>query len=326
MENKTSFDFKEFVSWRREAVESRLRHYLSQDNPGQLWESMRYSVLSGGKRLRALLCLAAAESVNFLCMEKALPCACAIELVHAMSLIHDDLPCLDNDAFRRGRPSNQKVFGEAMAVLSGDALLAYVFELLIKELGGQVEASTLLAVVEKFSRALGPNGMVGGQVEDLVLTGLAPDIKHTVNLHMKSPDIINAGNSGLDSKALESMHSKKTGALIAFAAWSGATVGGATPTQANALEHFGEVLGLAFQITDDLLDITGDIKELGKTPGKDQAAHKTTWVSYYGIDKSKEYVMELQMIAKKILVGSGIKSDSLLPLESLLQYAVDRMN
>lgn len=304
-----TFDFQKFAAEHKEIIESQLRSYLTEEIPPQLWEAMRYSVLSGGKRLRALLCLACAECTDSAKAELAIPLACTIELVHAMSLIHDDLPCMDDDDFRRGRPANHKVFGEATALLAGDGLLAYVFELLVKELRGRVASDTLLSVIEKFAHALGPHGMVAGQAEDLALTGDNP---------------AGSNRSTQAESALLSMHSKKTGALISFSAWSGATVCGADATLADALRQYGEILGLAFQITDDLLDVTGDMKALGKTPGKDLIAKKTTWVSVWGIERSKEYLSALQTKANQILLDTRIKSDSLSPLKSLLQYAIER--
>jgi geranylgeranyl diphosphate synthase type II len=230
--------------------------------------------------------------------------------VHAMSLIHDDLPCMDDDDYRRGQPANHKVFGEATALLAGDGLLVYVFELLVKELRGRIPSDILLTIVEEFAHALGPDGMVAGQSEDLALTGSTSDATDTAS----------------NAEALQSMHSKKTGALISFSAWAGATISGAQPAVSDAFKQYGEVLGLAFQITDDLLDVTGDIKDLGKTPGKDQAARKTTWVSVWGMEQSREYLSALQNKADSILSNTGIKTDSLLPLKSLLQYAIERHN
>lgn len=342
MTTDTEFDFRTFVSTHRKSIDARLSSYLPEDVPQQLWQAMRYSVLSGGKRIRALLCLAAADSINPSAHELAMPLACAIEMVHAMSLIHDDLPCMDNDDYRRGRPSNHKVFGEAIALLAGDALLAFVFELLVKEMRNRISADVLLQIVEKFAHALGPYGMVAGQAEDLALTG------YSTNSY-KGSEVRENSTEGQDPMSsfslvslpwtkvhehskevvavedlLKSMHSKKTGALIAFCAWSGATVAGAAAPLADALMQYGEILGLAFQITDDLLDITGDIKNLGKTPGKDQASLKTTSVSVWGVDHSKKYLMELQNRGQHILAGTGIKTDSLLPLKSLLQYAIER--
>lgn len=302
----TTFDFKQYLANKRRLIEDRLAALLAQDDPHILWESMRYSVLSGGKRLRAILCLATAEGVGTAgAIEKALPCACSIELVHAMSLIHDDLPALDNDDLRRGRPTNHKVFGEAMALLAGDALLAMSTDVLISHTVG-VEPAVVLQVAGELSRATGSGGMVGGQVADMEMTGAADD--------------------ALTSEALESMHRRKTGALIRFSTWSGARLAGANEEQLLAFSRFGEILGLAFQIADDLLDVTGDIKVLGKTPGKDQAANKLTWVRVYGVEGSREKLRELRREADEVLKGITINDESVAALEKLLDYAINRAN
>ena len=305
----TTFDFKEYVASRRRLVESSLVEYLDHDDPKELWESMRYSVLAGGKRLRALLCLASAEAVAGQRYALAVPCACAIELVHAMSLIHDDLPCLDNDDLRRGRPTNHKVFGEAMALLAGDALLMLAAEILIVRTSCDVDRQVLLDVASELSRATGALGMVGGQVVDMAFTGLAG--------HPDRP---------VDGDMLESMHRRKTGALIRFSAWSGARLAGADAPRLAVLSRFGEILGLAFQIADDLLDVTGDAQTLGKTPGKDAASKKSTWVSLYGVDQSKAKLSLLEEEGKALLTDSGLESGHSQALASILEYAIHRSN
>lgn len=306
----TTFDFRKYVKSRRELVEDRLTDYLSHNDPPTLWESMRYSVLSGGKRLRALLSLAAAEAVaGKPAIDFVLPCACAIELVHAFSLIHDDLPSMDNDDFRRGRPTNHKVFGEDMAILAGDALFALAMEILIKRTPATVAPAVLLSVAGELALATGSAGMVGGQVSDMILTGRnAKDGKE------------------LDPQALELMHQRKTGALIKFSIWSGARLAGATAEQLSALSQFGEIIGLAFQIADDLLDVTGDMQTLGKTPGKDEASGKVTWVSIFGEEQSRRRLSDLQNEGKQALASTKLDKRYLLALESLLVYAIHRSN
>ncbi len=305
---ETKFDFKDYLAGRRALVELRLSGYLDCHDPPQLWEAMRYSVLAGGKRLRALLCLAAAEAVGgFQGIEYALPCACAIELVHAFSLIHDDLPAMDNDEFRRGRPTNHKVFGEAMAILTGDALFALAFEILLKKSSPDVTPALLLSVSAELASATGSSGMVGGQVLDLAATGGAIQTADTIAL-------------------MKAMHERKTGALLNFSIYSGAALAGAKSSQLSALSRFGQILGLAFQIADDLLDVTGDIKTLGKTPGKDAAADKATWVRVFGEEESRRKLRELQLDGSKALLATGLSDDSLLALESLLNYAIHRSN
>jgi len=303
----TTFEFKEYVAARRQLVESTLGEYLSADDPPELWESMRYSVLGGGKRLRAILCLSAAEAVGGE-PELALPCACAIELVHAMSLIHDDLPCLDNDDLRRGRPTNHKVFGEAMALLAGDALLMLASEILIARTSKAVDRGVLLDVAAGLARAAGASGMVGGQVVDIAFTGRA------------------GSGEPAGMQMLESMHRRKTGALIRFSIWSGARLAGADEPRLSALGRFGEVLGLAFQIADDLLDVTGDAITLGKTPGKDEASKKTTWVSLHGVEASRAKLAALEAEGRSLVAESGLDAQHAQALSALLAYAIHRTN
>lgn len=308
----TKFSFKTYAADRRALVEEYLTRYLDQAEPAILWESMRYSVLSGGKRLRALLCIAGAEAIRPSedVSAKVLPCACAIEMIHAMSLIHDDLPSMDNDDFRRGKPTNHKVFGEAMALLAGDALLMLAEEILIDETPENVDRSVLLSVVRELSHATGAHGMVGGQVEDMNFTG-AFEQGH-------------ANKDYVDENILESIHRRKTGALITFSVWSGAKLVGANERQLIDLKRFGEILGLAFQITDDLLDVTGDIQTLGKTPGKDEATQKATWVRLFGIDGSKARLKELEIEGLSKL--ENIEIGSAPALHELLKYAIHRVN
>lgn len=302
--------FQEYLRGRQELIEKRLSSYLGADDPPRLWEAMRYSVLAGGKRLRALLCLASAEAVGGAqALDLALPCACAIEMVHAFSLIHDDLPAMDNDDFRRGRPTNHKVFGEDMAILAGDALLALAFEILVNQTPQAVPPATLLEAAGALAAATGSTGMVGGQVADMTLTGLTGDASKSIDL-----------------ETLETMHRRKTGALLRFSTWSGAKLAGASTEQLAALSQFGDILGLAFQIADDLLDVTGDRKTLGKTPGKDEASGKVTWVRVFGVEESRRRLSELEDEGKQALLATGIDRSSLNALESLLDYAVHRSN
>lgn len=303
----TSVEFKQYVTSKRELVENTLRDYLSGNEPEVLWESIRYSVLGGGKRLRALLCLASAEALNPAALEFAVPCACAIEMVHAMSLIHDDLPALDNDDLRRGRPTNHKVFGEAIALLAGDALLVLASETLLDKTPDDVDQGIVLDVAIELARAVGAGGMVGGQVEDMAFTGLA-----------KRPE------KPVTGAMLESMHRRKTGALIRFSTWSGARLAGADESQLTAFARFGEVVGLAFQITDDLLDVTGDAKILGKTPGKDEASDKATWVRLFGVDQSRAKLSDLESEGQALLSSTGLAAGAANILESLLEYAIHR--
>ncbi len=319
----TNFDFEGYLDARRKLVESKLAEYLVEQEPARLWQAMRYSVLSGGKRLRAMLTLAAAEAVTVNnattgatgisdttgnlseeALQIALPCACAIEMVHAMSLVHDDLPCLDNDDLRRGKPTNHKVYGEALALLAGDGLLMLANEVLIEHTSKSVASANLLAVALELSKATGPSGMVGGQVKDMEFTGAAED--------------------KFDIATVESIHAGKTGALIRFALWSGGKLMNGTDEQLASLYRFGEILGLAFQITDDLLDVTGDVQTLGKTPGKDEATKKATWVRAIGIDGARAKLSEMEAEGIALLERSALDNKDAPVLKALLKYAIHR--
>jgi len=312
-------DFSEYLDRRRLFVEQRLIGYLIATDPDILWQSMRYSVLSGGKRLRAILCLSAAEAVAEAAavppkenevFETVMPCACAIEMVHASSLIHDDLPALDNDDYRRGKLANHKVFGEAVALLAGNALLLYANEVILTKTPSSVDPSVIAALVTELARACGPMGMVGGQVDDLAFTG--------------SVDAVKSSSDNDGDLLLERIHCRKTGALIRFSLWSGAKLMGAALSELDVLEKFANTLGLAFQIADDLLDVTGDIKSLGKTPGKDVQAKKVTWVTVYGSERSRRRLKELENDGLALLDNGVFDPAATTHLKSLLQYAIHR--
>jgi geranylgeranyl diphosphate synthase, type II len=312
-----AFDFQRYLDLKKAQLENELADVLSSNDPEILWESMRYSVLSAGKRVRGVLCLAAAEAAATvvdpqlkpaLANAIALPCACAIEMIHAMSLIHDDLPCMDNDDLRRGRPTNHKVFGEAMALLAGDALLVLASETLLARCHPAVELARLMEVSLEMVRTAGARGLVGGQVADMATTGcsdLAPAVA---------------------SEKLRIIHERKTGALLRFSVWSGGCLVGADEGLLKALGRFGEVLGLSFQIADDLLDVTGSAESLGKTPGKDQIAGKLTWVSVYGIDGARGKLRELEEEGKRVLAEAGLGEEASAPLIALLEYSINRRN
>lgn len=314
-----AFDFETYHRERRDLIEQRLAQYLAETEPAELWNSMRYSVLSGGKRIRAVLCMASAEAAShFLkdssaasATELALPCACAIEMIHAMSLIHDDLPCMDDDDFRRGRPSNHKVFGEAMALLAGDALLVYANEILLQKSSEDIDKKRLIEVCSQLLIATGAKGMVGGQVCDMAATGVGKS---------------DSAQAEELERTLSNIHRKKTGALIRFSVYSGAALMNAPEPVLSKLEEFGELLGLSFQIADDLLDVTGDIKTLGKTPGKDEKSGKITWVTVYGLEKAQKKLSELEEKGKAILAKLEIPADKLQALTALLEYAIHRSN
>lgn len=310
-----AFDFQQYLGLKRSRIEAELEKLLADNDPEILWDAMRYSVLSGGKRIRGVLCLAAAEAAasksglsSDAAVELALPCACAIELVHAMSLIHDDLPCMDNDDLRRGRPTNHKVFGEAMALLAGDALLVMASEVLMSRTDESIQKTYLIDVALELVRTSGAGGLVGGQVADMATTGLV-DLPPSVA-----------------AEKLSMIHERKTGALIKFSLWSGARLCGADQSLLNAFKRYGEILGLSFQIADDLLDVTGSIESLGKTPGKDLAAGKLTWVSAYGIEGARTKLSDLEEEGKSILHEAGLSCQVATPLTALLEYSIYRQN
>ena len=230
--------------------------------------AMRYAVLDGGKRLRPLLVLAACEAVN-VSLQAALRAACAVELIHAYSLVHDDMPCMDNDVLRRGKPTVHIKFGEAQALLAGDALQALAFEFLTPD-DDTLPVATQAQLCRMLARAAGGQGMAGGQAIDLASVGLP-----------------------LTSEQLHEMHRLKTGALLQASVLMGASCGAASAAVMNALRDYGAAVGLAFQVVDDILDVTADSATLGKTAGKDAAQDKPTFVSLLGLADSKEYAQQL---------------------------------
>lgn len=272
--------FTEYMKSRLALIERALREAFppAWDMPANLREAMNYSLLAGGKRMRAMLVLAAAEALG--CPpEPALPAACAIELVHTYSLIHDDLPAMDNDDFRRGKPTNHKVYGEAMAILAGDGLLTHAFHCVAqchRRFG--VPAEVALAIVEELAELAGARGMVGGQAADI------------------------EGEQGVTSlEQLEHIHARKTGALIVFALRAGGRIARANERQLDALAEFGRCIGLAFQIQDDVLDVTGDEAKLGKPRGSDEKQHKVTYPYFLGLEASIEKVEQLTREGKQAI-------------------------
>jgi geranylgeranyl diphosphate synthase type II len=247
----TEFDFAAYLESARGQVELALEAALGPERPESLREAMRYSLLAGGKRLRPILCLAACELAGGE-VTLALPTAVALEMIHTMSLIHDDLPAMDNDDLRRGRPTNHKVYGDAQAILAGDALLTRAFEMVALRSPG-VPAERLLQVVGELSLAAGAPGLVGGQVVDLESEG-----------------------KDVDLATLEYIHLHKTGALLQACVLTGAMIAGAPEPLLQGLRTYSRGIGLAFQIIDDILDVTASSEVLGKTAGKDLTADKTT--------------------------------------------------
>lgn len=282
--NATVPDLQSWLAARRREVEASLDRWVPATgrDPEFVWQAMRYSLLAGGKRLRPMLALAAAEAVAQRdrrdeedTRRLALPVACALELIHTYSLVHDDLPAMDNDVLRRGRPTAHVVYGEGLAILAGDALLTEAFALLAREPEHSVSADVAarkIAAIGIVAAAAGACGMVGGQAIDL--RAAAP------------------GTSALEADTLKDMHARKTGALIRASVAAGAVMAGADAAALSGVEAYGSQIGLAFQIVDDILDVEGASADLGKTAGKDAAAGKPTYVALYGLDGSRQLAAE----------------------------------
>ena len=291
-----SFDFKAYLAKAKAKVEEALDQSLRPERPESLREAMRYSLLAGGKRLRPILCLAACELAGGDAAQ-AMPTAVALEMIHTMSLIHDDLPAMDDDDLRRGRPTNHKVYGEAVAILAGDALLTRAFEMVALRSPG-IQPERLLKVVGELSLVAGAPGLVGGQVVDLESEG-----------------------QDVDLETLEFIHLHKTGALLSACVITGAMIGGADDALIKALRTYARGIGLAFQIIDDILDITASSEVLGKTAGKDLVADKTTYPKLLGLEESRKRAADLVREAKEILNPWADKAQ---PLLALADYITSR--
>ena len=258
----------------------------------RLAESMEYSLMAGGKRLRPILVMAAADAVGARGTD-FVQAACGIEMIHTYSLIHDDLPAMDNDDYRRGKLTNHKVFGEALAILAGDALLTQAFEVILRQQG--VPAQVLLEVLREMSIAAGPNGMVGGQVIDMLSEG-----------------------KRISMEELRKMHMGKTGALFRAAIRSGAILGGASEAQLAALTTYADCFGLAFQITDDILDVVGDEVVIGKPVGSDERNEKSTYVTLTSLDEAKKLAADTVQQALEALEIFGDEAKFLRDLVKML--------
>lgn len=291
-----AFNVEDYLSNRKEVVDKKLLELLpsptGSDNT-RLRESMRYSILAGGKRLRPILCIAASEAVGGT-LEKALTVACAIEMIHTYSLIHDDLPSMDDDLLRRGLPTNHSVFGEAVAILAGDALLTDAFFVIVNEgISNGLPPPVVIEVVRDIAKAAGSEGMVSGQALDLALEGR----EVTVEL-------------------IEMTHSLKTGALIEASIISGGRIGGANKDQLSRFREYARALGLAFQIIDDVLDVEGG-SEIGKTQGTDARKKKATYPGLIGVGKAKEIATQLTEKAVLALKDFDARAE---PLRQLALY------
>ncbi len=295
-----AFNIKSYLATKRELIDRKLDSLLkySPRSITPLEESIRYSVLSGGKRLRPILMIASYEAFGGK-DQAVLPIACALEMIHTYSLIHDDLPCMDDDSLRRGVPTNHNVYGEAVAVLAGDALLTDAFSLMIKEgLSSGLRPRVLIEVIADISKAAGSSGMIKGQAIDLTLEGVQE---------------VSVGQ-------VENMHSLKTGALIEVAVNVGAKIGDASDKELKKLSTYAKALGLAFQIVDDILDIEGG-KAIGKEIGADARNKKTTYPELVGLKKSKKKAEDL---TKKALKSLKDFDDRATPLREIALYLANR--
>ena len=308
IDSPRTFDLKRYLATRCTEVEAALDSALGVVYPEKIYEAMRYSLLAGGKRLRPILCLATCEMIGAPAAV-AMPTACALEMVHTMSLIHDDLPAMDNDDYRRGQLTNHKVYGEDVAVLAGDALLTYAFEYIATQTpqAGRLSSSDqtsgaqpqqILRVVAQLAQAVGAAGLVGGQIVDLASEG-----------------------KSIDEETLTYIHMHKTAALLEVSVTAGAILAGADQPAIDCLSRYAQRIGLAFQIVDDVLDITSDSETLGKSVGKDVAAQKATYPSLWGLEASQRKAQQLVDEAIAELTGFDQRAQ---PLRAIARYITTR--
>jgi geranylgeranyl diphosphate synthase type II len=315
-----------YLQSRRAAIDAALDRFLPRPPtcPPVVAESMRYSVFAGGKRLRPILTLASADAVapdappaagepGLTAAEAtALPAACAMELIHTYSLIHDDLPAMDDDSLRRGRPTAHVVYGEGLAILAGDALLTEAFRLMAEEPRRGDLAERRLRAIAVVGRAAGAEGMVGGQAVDLQASGAIASPSGTAGADGRVPV--------MDRDALRAMHAMKTGALIRAAAVAGAIMGGGSGEAVAAVDRFAAEVGLAFQIVDDILDVEGASDEIGKTAGKDAAAGKPTYPALFGVEPSRRLARQCVERAHGILAAASLHGQ----LPALADWVISR--
>ena len=293
------FDLDAYFSSRTQRINAALESILKiSGRTDRILEAMKYSLMAGGKRIRPILCMAAAETAGG-DAENAVPAACALEMIHTYSLIHDDLPAMDNDVLRRGKPTCHVAFDEATAILAGDALLTLAFQTLASvEFDNPKQAATWLRVIELISHATGYCGMIQGQMIDIASEGSRPTLAD-----------------------LQSMHRLKTGALIEASLNSGAVIGGLDANRIKMLETYAQNIGLAFQVTDDILNIEGDPEMMGKAVGTDKLRNKATYPSLLGIQESKEFAKELIKNALEALASFDKKAE---PLRTIANYIIAR--
>ena len=300
MSAEKGFVLSDYLTARKEMIDQALDHHLPQaDNyPPLIFQAVRYSLFAGGKRLRPILCLAAAEAVGGE-IQPLLPVACALEMIHTYSLIHDDLPAMDNDDLRRGRPTSHKVFGEAAAILAGDALLTEAFHLMsARDRLGQTPAEKLLQVIHDIAEAAGFWGMVGGQVVD-----------------------IQSEEKKANQETLDYIHTHKTGAMILASVRAGAVLSDARVKDLQALSDYGRHIGLAFQIADDILNVEGNRSILGKDTGSDAERGKMTFPGLWGLESSRKKTVELVGLALSAIQGFDDRADA---LRAIARYIVER--
>jgi geranylgeranyl diphosphate synthase type II len=300
MASGNEFDIREYLQFRKRMIDAALGGYLPPEDayPPAIFQAVRYSIFSGGKRIRPILCIAAAEAVGGK-LDTVLPVACALELIHTYSLIHDDLPAMDNDDFRRGHPTSHKVFGEAIAILAGDALLTEAFHIIASESVRQaVNHETLLQVIHDISEAAGLYGMVAGQAADILSEGREPEIT-----------------------ALEFIHHRKTGAMIGVSVKSGALLSDAGEGEIFALTEYGRNIGLAFQIADDILNVAGDSQAMGKETGSDQRSRKLTYPALMGLEASRQ---KAQSLIKEAVSSISMLDHRADPLRMIANYVTAR--
>ncbi|MBE9038807.1 geranylgeranyl diphosphate synthase CrtE [aff. Roholtiella sp. LEGE 12411] len=267
---EATFNLAVYLKQRQKLCDTALDQAIPIIYPEKIYEAMRYSLLAGGKRVRPILCLATCEMIGGT-IEMAMPTACAVEMIHTMSLIHDDLPAMDNDDYRRGKLTNHKVYGDDVAILAGDGLLALAFEFVATQTPQTVDRARVLQVVARLGKALGAAGLVGGQVVDLESEGKSDICLETLNF----------------------IHKHKTAALLEACVVCGGILAGASSEDVQRLTRYAQNIGLAFQIIDDILDVTATQEQLGKTAGKDQRAKKVTYPSLWGLEESRLKAQEL---------------------------------